>query len=273
MPLPEDVTKGWPAELVSDASLKDVNDVQTLAKNFISTKALVGGSIRIPGADAAPEARKEFVTKLQEKVPELVLIQDGDDEAAKAARDAAFARLGRPKEAKEYVPAKDVELPEAALEQLRKEAQEEGLTKSQFAARAKRIAEGLGAAQLAQKEATAALKKELGAAFDERTAAAAAQASKLGFPAALVADLKNGAVDVATFKAFDAIAKGFGGTRQVAEQDGGAGGGKLTPAEAKAQRAEIMARPEYFNPKPAQMGVHQQLIAKVRELNELAGEG
>jgi hypothetical protein len=270
MALPEELTKDWPAELKSDPSLKDVNDVASLAKRFVDTKALVGGSLRPPGPDAKPEARLEFVTKLREKVPELVLIPDGDDEPAKVAREAAWSRLGKPKEAKEYSLPKDVELAEEHVEALRKEALEEGLTKAQFASRAKRFADALGTAAQQQKEAMTALRKELGAAFDERTASAAAVAAKLGFPESLVSALKSGAVDGTTFKAFSAIAKGFGETRQVAEQGGGAGG-KLTPAEAKAQRAEIMARPEYFNPKPSQRAIHQSLVAKVAELNELIG--
>jgi hypothetical protein len=257
-----------PEELRSHPSLKDLKDPVALAKSYVETKALVGGSLRPPGPDATPEARAEFVTKLREKVPELVLIPDGDDEAAKAARETVWQRLGKPKEAKEYAPPKDVELPETHLEVLRKEAAEEGLTKAQFAARAKRVAEALDAAKTAQKEAKEANRRELGAAFDERTAAAAATAAKLGFPAELVAALKDGSVDPGTFKAFSAVAKGFGETRQVADQSGAADG-KLTPAEAKARRAEIMARPEYFSPKPGQMDVHKSLVAKVRELNDL----
>lgn len=268
MPLPDDVTKDWPAELKSDPSLKDVNDVQTLAKNYLHTKGLVGASIRAPGPDAKPEDRVEFVTRLREKVPELVLLQDGDDEAAKLARETAWQRLGKPKEAKEYAPPKDVELPEKALEALRKEALDEGLTKTQFAARAKRVAERLAAEVQADKEATGALRRDLGAAFEERTASAAAIAAKLGFPEPLVSALKNGTVDLPTFKAFSAVAKGFGEAREVGGQGGG-GTGKLTPAEAKAQRDEIMSRKEYFSPTPAQMGVHRNLVAKVQELNEL----
>jgi hypothetical protein len=39
-----------------------------------------------------------------------------------------------------------------------------------------------------------------------------------------------------------------------------------------AQRAEIMSRPEYFNPKATQMAMHEVLKAKVQALNELIGE-
>jgi hypothetical protein len=119
----------------------------------------------------------------------------------------------------------------------------------------------------AQKDQRAALQRELGAAFEERTLMASISAEKRGFPEEVVKALRNGAVDAGTFKAFDAVARGFGEARQVADQSGGAGG-KPTPAEAKAQRAEIMARPEYFRPSAAQLAVHQSLVAKVQELND-----
>lgn len=271
-PDPNAWRSGLPEELKTAPALKDIKDVATLAKAFVDTKALVGASLRPPGADATPEARREFIAKLQEKAPELVLIPDGDDETSKLARDAAWARLGRPKEAKDYAAPADAELPEEVLEALRKEALEEGLTKSQFAARAKRAAEAIVTSAHARKEATSALKRELGAAFDERTAAAAALASKLGFPAEIVSDLKAGTVAPNVFHAFDKVARGFGEERNVAGQGPGRAG-KLTPSEAKAQRDEIMLRPEYFDPKPAQLGVHAALVAKVRELNELIDAG
>jgi hypothetical protein len=257
-----------PDDLRTHPSLKDFKDPGALAKAFIDTKALVGASIRPPGPDAKPEDRVEFVTKLREKVPELVLIPDGDDEPAKAAREAAYERLGKPKEAKAYEPPKDVELPADALEALRAEAFEEGLTRSQFQARAKRVATAFATSSQAEKESVAALKRELGAAFDERTASAAAVAAKLGFPQAVVAALKSGTVDGATFKAFAAVAKGFGESRQVADQGGG-NGGKLTPAEIDAQEAEIMARSEYFHPKANEMGIHRNLVAKVQALRAM----
>lgn len=266
-----EIATDWRAALPDDLktapALQDVKDIPGLAKAFIDTKALVGGSLRPPGPDATPEVRLEFINKLKEKVPELVLIPDGEDDAAKLARDAAMARLGRPKEAKEYTAPKDVDLPADVLEALQKDALDEGLTKSQFQVRAKKEAtKVLGLAQL-QREAQAALKKELGAAFEERTASAAAVAAKLGARDDLVAALKTGAVDAGTFRMFAQIAKGFGETRVVADQTG-AVSGKPTPAEDKATRAEIMARPEYFNPKPNQLDVHRALVAKVADINE-----
>jgi hypothetical protein len=266
-----DWKSGLPEELKTAPALQDVKDVAGLAKAFVETKAYVGSSLRPPGPDASPEQKLDFVQKLRDKVPELLFLPDGEDDAAKLARETAWTKLGRPKEEKDYALPADITMAEEHLAALRKEAAAEGLTKSQFQARSKRVAEALAAAELAQKNSTSALKKELGAAFDERTASVAAVAAKLGFSQELVSALKNGTVDPATFKAFGAIAKGFGETRQVADQGGG-NTGKLTPSEAMAQRAEIMSRPEYFNPKATQMAMHEVLKAKVQALNELIGE-
>jgi hypothetical protein len=268
----DDWKSGLPEELKNAPALKDVQDVSALAKAFVETKAFVGSSIRPPGPDATPEAKTDFIQKLRDKVPELLFMPDGDDEPAKLARETAWAKLGRPKEAKDYTLPVEVSVPEDHLEALRKEALDEGLTKSQFQSRARRVAEAIATAETGRQDSTRALKRELGAAFDERTASVAAVAARLGFSQELVAALKSGTVDVATFKAFTAIAKGFGETRQVAGQEGG-GTGRKTPAEAAAERAEIMARPEYFRPTGMQMGVHETLKRKVQELNELIEAG
>ncbi len=262
---------GLPDELKTAPALQDIKDVASLAKAFVETKAFVGTSLRPPGPEATPEQKTDFIQKLREKVPELLFMPDGDDEPAKVARETAWAKLGRPKEAKAYALPSDVTMAEEHLEALRQEATNDGLTVSQFQARAKRVAAALAEAEVSRKNTTASLRKELGAAFDERTASVAAVAGKLGFSQELVAALKNGTVDTATFKAFSAIAKGFGETRQVADQNG-SGGGKLTPAEATAQRAEIMSRKEYFNPSPAQMAIHKSLVLKVQELNDLIAQ-
>jgi hypothetical protein len=240
-----------PEEQRGAAYLQDVKDLPTLVKNYGEALAYRGQSIRIPGPDAAPEARKEFVEKLTKQVPDLVMIADGDDDAAKAAREAVWQRLGKPKDAKEYslagvelVPG--VQFTPEEQEALRATATRRGYTKAQFKAFVTDVATDKASAAKAVQDAKTALKGELGAAFDERTATVAATVEKLGFPAHLVQAVRSGAVDVATFKALAAVAKGFGEQREIAGQGGGAGG-KLTPAEAKAQRAELRGRKEFWD--------------------------
>lgn len=259
-----------PETIRAAPALKDVKDVAGLAQAFVDTKALVGGSIRIPGQDAGADARKEFVSKLTEKVPELVYVSDGDDDAAKAAREALWNRLGKPKDAKEYTLEGMQFEPgvEVNADELRQLATEAGLTKSQFKALAKLTGEGKAAALRAANEAQGALKKELGAAYDERIATVATTAEKLGFPPALVGAVKAGAVDLATFKALAAVAKGFGQQRELAGQGGGAGGAP-TPAEALVQRTEIRGRKEFWD-RSLNPALSDQLRAKDLALAALA---
>jgi len=256
---------GLPEELKTAPALQDIKDVVSLAKSYLETKAFVGSSIRPPGPDASEQQRIDFINKLRDKVPEVLFLPEGEGDAVKVAQETAWTKLGRPKEAKDYLLPADTALPEQHLEALRKEALEEGLTKSQFQARAKKVGLALAEAELAQKNSTAALRKELGGAFDERTASVAAIAARLGFSQELVSALKSGTVDPATFTAFAKIAKGFGEPRQVADQSGG-GNGAMTPAELDSRIAEIQANRIYFNPKAAEMSQHKLLVAKFQEL-------
>lgn len=262
-----DWREALPEALRADPVLKDFKDPGALAQSYVETKRLVGGSLRPPGPEASPEARKEFADKLLATVPGLVYLPE--DEAARAeVEGAVWSKLGRPKAPGEYVPPKDVELPTEALEALRTEAAEEGLTRKQFEARAKRAAALLEQRGRTAVEMKAALKRELGAAYDERMGQAVAVAEKVGFPKALVQALKAGEVDLDTFKAISAVAKGFGQSVEVGHQGGGAGGGGgMTPSEAQVRMAEIRANPAYFDPSKAD---HKVLQAKMLELAKFA---
>jgi hypothetical protein len=251
----------WKAALPEDqrgaAFLAEVKDLPTLVKNYGEALAYRGQSIRIPSADAAPEVRKEFQAKLREKVPEL--LDRTDEEGLRAA-------FGVPKEAKEYAVPKDVELPRAALERLRAEAAEEGLSKRQFEARAKRLADALGAQARADQEGNAALDKEWGAASAERRAAAAAAALKLG-DGELAKAIQDKAAPVQLVKMLATVAKSYGEAREGANQGGNGGGGTLTPVEAQARREEVRANPAYWDRNHPQ---HASLVRREAELAELA---
>jgi hypothetical protein len=276
MPEEIDWKAALPDELKTHPTLKDykgdlVQVPLAVVKSLIDTKALVGSSLRIPGADAGPEALKEFAGKIAEKVPQVVYLPD-DPGAREVALKDIRKKIGVPDDPKAYsvdgLDLGDVKFDEAQLDAMRKDAGELGLTKDAFRVAVKKAADVRLLVTKAEKDARSALQRELGAAFEDRTLSAALSAEKRGFPDETVRALRNGTVDLKTFKAFDAVARGFGESRQVADQGGGSGNGKPTPAEALVQRAEIMARPEYFRPTPAQMAVHQSLVTKVQELND-----
>jgi hypothetical protein len=261
-----DWREALPEAVRADPALKDFKDPGALATSYLETKKLVGGSLRPPGPEASPEARKEFADKLLATVPGMVYLPE--DETARAdVEGSIWAKLGRPKEATEYAPPKGVELPADALDALRAEAAEEGLTRKQFEARAKRAAGILEKRGKEAQEMKAALKRELGAAYDERMGQAVAVAEKVGFPPPLIQALKAGEVDLTTFTAIAAVAKGFGQSIEVGNQNGGQGGGKPTPAEAKMRMAELRGNPAYFDSSKPE---HKYLQAKMVELAQLA---
>lgn len=231
----DDWRAALPEDLRGEAMFKDIPDVATLAKVARDAKSALGASIRIPGPDAGDEARADFRAKLLKADPDLVQIPK-DPEALGKLEGELFERFGRPKDAKEYALPTGVEIQDEVLEALRKEAAEEGLTKKQFAARAKRYADGVGKATQAEKDELALLKKELGEAFDERTAAARAIAEKLGVPKEALASMP-----ARQLRVWANAAKAIGGDpRHLATQLQPST--KLTPSEQMARANEIRTR-------------------------------
>jgi hypothetical protein len=262
-----------PDELKNDASLKDIKDVASLAKSFIETKTYVGQSIRIPSAEAGADARKEFVTKLQERVPELVLVPE--DEAKRAeVEETIFAKLGKPKDAKGYEVPKldDVALSPEEEETLRGIATRRGYTKKQFSALVKDAAAEKLARQKAQHEARNQLKQTFGSAYDERLGVFRALAEQTGAPDGLKKAIADGTIDPASAKWMEGLARKMGlldaGSGGIGNQGGG-GNGKMTPAEAQLKLAEIRSNPVYFN-RGKNPELHEALKAKVQELLPLA---
>lgn len=254
-----------PEELRSAPSLKDYKDVASLAKSHVEAQKMIGSSIRPPGPDATPEAKAEFLGKFTKQYPELVNSKD---------ENALLAALGTPQDPKEYAPAKDLELPEAVVEQVRGYAKQMGLTRKQadglFKAEAARHAQQQELISTSQKE----LKGEWGAALEGRTQLAAAAAEKMGFPPAALDIIKSGKGSASEVKAFYNMAKALGLDRpgnELATQPGGTSG-KMTPDEARERLREIRGRKEYWQPgiNPAE---HQRLVKKVVELTEVANAG
>lgn len=230
-------------ELRDDPSLKDFNDVQSLAKSHRETKAFVGSSIRPPGPDATAEVKKEFYDKMQKHAPNLVPLDEKDENAM----NIVWGRLGRPTKPEEY----DYKPPDGVdinLPALREAAVAAGLTKGQFE---KLAAKSVAGAQVqsaqAQKDGEA-LRVEWGAAYEKKCKDAAAVAQKLGQPPEVVSAIMGGKLRAQSLKQWDAIAAAVGteGHGPVG-QPGGGGGEVLTQAEAEARFREVQNHPGYFN--------------------------
>jgi hypothetical protein len=261
-----DWRESLPDELKTDPALKDFKDVASVAKSLVETKKLVGGSIRPPGPDAGPEARKEFVAKLREKMPELLMVPADPAERA-TFEDDLWRTLGRPEKPEDYslegvTLEEGVKLDEVKLRELGKSLK---LTKAQLREAANLEATGQAAQLKATKEARAQLRSEFGDEYQAALNHAATVAEKKGFAEDAVA-LRAGLVSAARAKAWVAEAKRVTGPGNPVGQQG-QGAPPDTTAELLARRAEMMARTEYFNPAKGRE-VHLSLVEKVRVINE-----
>lgn len=230
-------------ELQNDPSLKDINDVVTLARTYKDTKVHVGNSLRPPGPNASEADRKDFYEKLQKHAPHLVPLVDGDAEAEKMV----WTKLGRPSTPAEY----DFKLPDGVdlnVDELRTAASVAGFTKKQFEALATKTVEGAKVKAAAHAQEIAGLKTEWATAYETKLKDAAAVAQQMGLPEAAVGAIMAGKLPVAQLKVWDKIATAVG------KEEGQGSGGPLTPSkggmtrqEAQAQFDELQANPAYFN--------------------------
>lgn len=142
-----------PEDLRAEASLDGIADVPTLAKNFVSTKKLVGADkIAVPGKDAKP-----------------------------AEWDQVYAKLGRPESVKGYtVPEGFTDADKPMLDSVLDTAHKAGLSDRQLQPLLQWYALNAQAAQTQQQqervqqrtEAEAGLRKEWGERYDQNIALA-----------------------------------------------------------------------------------------------------
>lgn len=253
-----------PDDLKTDPNVAKFKTPADLAKGYVEASKLIGGSIRPPGPDAAPEARQEYLKKVLETAPELIVAGD---------EDGLYKRLGRPEKEEEYevdeATAKLVDLAAA-----RRQAKEAGLTKKQFQALAKQTAAAREQAEVEAGKAHQALKQEWGYAHADKVLAAAAAARKMGMDDATVAAIASGTVPAQQLRFFYAASRvaGVDAKEMTREREASGAGGKLSPAEAKARLAEIRGRDEFWSPakNPAE---HERLVAESLRLTEMTLTG
>ncbi len=161
-------------DIRDNPTLKDIKDVNTLAKSYIDAQSYVGSSVRIPGEDASDEAREEFYGKLTQ-VPGVVRLPKDED---KDAWSSFYTRLGKPESAMGY----KYELPESefasqeALVNFHQEAFDLNLTNSQVKGivshRLKELAKDKQVYEDRVEGTTSIMKKEWGADYENRLAGA-----------------------------------------------------------------------------------------------------
>ena len=237
MPLPNEVLEQIDEEYRDHASLNDINDVAALAKSYVETKAMVGNSIRIPGKDAGPEAYNEYLEKLINNDPTLMLKPDfaNEDQSTEF-----FRTIGMPEAADKYTNPEDMQLNDEVEAEMRGIAHDLKLTNAQY----KKLMAAFSERQVQTVEMTteqfdsgiAELKGKWGMAFDDRIQAAR-QANEDFYPGRDF-DTLTGPERESLYNISHAM------TGKSAPVAGDAPGvpTKMTPEEAHAQADEIMKR-------------------------------
>jgi hypothetical protein len=205
----ENLKKVAPEYVANWDEFKNADSPEKFFDQIKNHRSMLGQSVRIPSQDAGPEQMAEFYRKIQTKVPGLMRTPDPDDDDQ--VRDA-LAKIGAPEKMEDYVT--DAQLDPEMLGFHKSVAHEAGLTKKQFNALTKKMAERTQAqteAQVAAKSADVALLRgEWGQAFEQRVDMCARIAEKTGAPPALVDAIKKGEADSTTMRWLHSLGNQFG---------------------------------------------------------------
>lgn|SRR5574338_321048 len=88
-----------PEDLRTEPCLSSFKDLGDMAKSYVNAQKMIGGSIRMPSADASLEERQAFYEKLRGR-PDIAILPDPQDEAG---INEFWNRLGRPEDPDKYV--------------------------------------------------------------------------------------------------------------------------------------------------------------------------
>lgn len=255
-----------PEEIRGNSAFDNVKDLNDLATQYVNAQSFLGSSIRIPSENASDEDRQKFYDKVLNAAPNLMPKPNMEDSASVAA---VYAALGRPADADTYA-LEGVEL----SPEMKKAAHEAGLTQDQFKAVYQQFVQPSidnNAAHLAQlKAGRDELAKEWGYAFQTKEQTAQALLQKTSAPTSLVEAAQKGELNADTLRWIDSLVTSIG-KEGLDLVNHGQGGGRMTPAEAKAQIAEIMnnrAHP-YWNAADPQ---NAQAKQDVLDLHRIAGK-
>jgi hypothetical protein len=229
-----------PAEMQSNATLQDIKTVESLAKQLIDTKAMVGSSVRVPSADASAEDMTAFRNSLLEKNVGLMAIPDTDNAELMAEVHKA---MGQPEEASGYAkPEKWPGMSDERFGALTAAAHKIGMSKSHFEAMMTTMANDsnnqFSQMDTAFKSDIDTLKGEWGRAYEPKVARATNVATQLEAPPALIAALSEGSADSATLRWLDKVAEKFSGEGVALVTDPG-GLSEDTPGELRERVAEL----------------------------------
>ncbi len=232
-----------PEELRDSPTLKDVEDVGSLAKQFVDQASYLGNSLRLPGEDATDEARAEFRGKLIDKKLGLMEVPNLEDADAMAG---IYTTLGRPEKSDGYTKpeVEGAAVDDARFTVMATLAHEAGISDKQFSKVITGILQGdaelANTANMAREGELKGLREEWGTAYEMKVTRAAKLAELTGAPEGLIDAIKNNKADVTTLKWIDKLTESLGGEAAEMVSQGAGDDGKVTVMEAKARSQEIL---------------------------------
>ncbi len=233
-----------PEDIRSSKVFDSVQDVNSLAKQFIDAQSHIGNSIRIPGEDAGQEAIDAFHQKLMNKTDLMVKPTNSEDYAK------VFASMGKPEDGAGYTVPEGTE---GNFDHMRDMALNANMTNKQFESMVQSVAaldaSALETQQATQKESRGLVEKEWGAAFDQNSTQAIALLEATGAPKSVIDLAKSGDIDGDSLKWFHAL------SQKISSGEGSGAVGDvghtqvMTPSEAASQLYEMMSNKEspYWN--------------------------
>lgn len=258
-----------PEDLRGHETLTKFDSPAALAKSFVELERFQGQSLRLPSDNAGDEDRAAFLTRLQEKVPELVMKPVPGDEQAE---NAFWQGLGRPDEVTGYEKIEGLSDDQQAY--MREIAFQSSLTDKQYKAMVGALSERFTAEQSEIQAAAQAERDEyfdtLGAAKDATLEALKQFGVAVGMDESLMAAIgEEGNPKVMAL--LDTLRKKIGTEGGALEQQiDERGNMTMTPAEAEAEIGEILNRTEYHSDTGA---IGRELRRRHRELEGYVAEG
>ena len=270
-PTPTDTSSNtWrealPEEIREAGALKDIPDVNTLAKSYVDAQSFVGRSIRIPGEDASDEVKSEFNTKLTE-VPGVGRIPTTESSAEDWQE--FYGKMGRPEAPDGYKIERTSESGDPEMEaSFLSKMHEIGLNQAQASEMVNWMNSGSSnitqEMEAQQEKALGELKTEWGQAYDKKIGDARNALQVYGDDALVEMLNTTGLGDSPSMiKAFAKIGEGL--TEDAALNLGGVQSATNTPAEARSKIDEIIGNPNH----PYNDGNHPSHASEVARVARL----
>ena len=265
--MPKEWMASLPESLQNSETLAKYDSSEAALQGLVNLSSMQNQMIRIPGQDAGDEARQEFLTKLTDRAPELMVRPD----LSNNERMTEFWRtVGTPVDASNYNTPEGVELPDDTVTNLREMSLNAHLTDGQYQAMIKQIAEQAGSTQSEVQnqlaKAQGELKSEWGADFSHREAIAK-KTHEMFFK-----DQGDfGTLDPRAVRSLYDVGKqlGMGASDSQFNQMPTGEVPQVTPEDAALQYAEIMNNKDHPVHDPAKPG-HQAALRKITKLAALA---